>query len=69
MAQTRQSRPDSKTVKARLGHREDSQGRVLALVITSREFKVAGAIGCCMSLNKKSQSVAEQVFLRVRWHR
>ena len=31
-------------------------------VITSREFKVAGAIGCCMSLNKKSQSVAEQVF-------
>ncbi|KAJ1490827.1 protein transporter SEC23 [Baffinella frigidus] len=29
-------------------------------VITSREFKVAGAIGCCMSLNKKSQSVAEQ---------
>jgi len=28
-------------------------------VITSREFKVAGAIGCCASLNKKSSSVAE----------
>ena len=28
-------------------------------VITSREFKVAGAIGCCLTMNKKSQSVAE----------
>eukprot|EP00802_Teleaulax_amphioxeia_P005219 Tamp_05223.p1 GENE.Tamp_05223~~Tamp_05223.p1 ORF type:complete len:560 (+),score=150.25 Tamp_05223:448-2127(+) len=28
-------------------------------VITSREFKVAGAIGCCASLNKKTQCVAE----------
>ncbi|EKX47073.1 secretory protein 23A [Guillardia theta CCMP2712] len=28
-------------------------------VITSREFKVAGAIGCCASLNKKTPFVAE----------
>ena len=28
-------------------------------VITSREFKVAGAIGCCASLNKKTACVAE----------
>ena len=28
-------------------------------VITSHQFKVAGAIGCCQSLNKKSPSVAE----------
>jgi hypothetical protein len=28
-------------------------------VLTSREFKVAGAIGCCTSLERKSPSVAE----------
>jgi hypothetical protein len=28
-------------------------------VITSHQFKVAGAIGCCQSLNKKSPCVAE----------
>ena len=35
-------------------------------VLTSREFKVAGAIGPCSSLNKKNANVAETEIGQVR---
>ncbi|CAN0479275.1 unnamed protein product [Hapterophycus canaliculatus] len=36
-------------------------------VLTSREFKVAGAIGPCSSLEKKNANVAETEIGQVRW--